>query len=282
MTTATHDPVRRFWEGQARGEDNPWQSLTSEPEGVEQESVAAPAGVWLRPADAPPGTAILAIHGGGFVGGSIETHRRMFGHLARAAGVTTLAVEYGLVPDGHVFPSQIRTVEAAYRSLLDLGMTRVAVVGDSCGGTLAVSLAVRARDSGLPVPAAMLLISTWSDFEASGKSYDGGSDPFFTRDVVRALGEGYLAGADPHDPLAAPIHADLRGLPPTYLQVGAEESLLDDSRRLAKRLRDAGVEARLDEFAGELHTFQMAAGHTAVADEAIGRAGSWLRSTLVW
>ena len=127
----------------------------------------------------------------------------------------------------------------------------------------------------------MLLISTWSDFEASGKSYDGGSDPFFTRDIVRALGEGYLAGADPQDPLAAPIHADLRGLPPTYLQVGAEESLLDDSRRLAERLRDAGVEARLDEFAGELHTFQMAAGHTAVADEAISRAGSWLRSTLV-
>ena len=204
----------------------------------------------------------------------------MFGHLARAAGVTTLAVEYGLVPDGHVFPSQIRTVEAAYRSLLDLGMTRVAVVGDSCGGTLAVSLAVRARDSGLPVPAAMLLISTWSDFEASGPSYDSGSDPFFTREIVRALGAGYLAGADPHDPLAAPIHADLRGLPPAYLQVGGEESLLDDSRRLAERLRDAGVEARLDEFAGELHTFQMAAGHTAVADEAIGRAGSWLRSTL--
>jgi epsilon-lactone hydrolase len=98
---------------------------------------------------------------------------------------------------------------------------------------------------------------------------------------VRELGEGYLAGADPHDPLAAPIHADLRGLSPTYLQVGAEESLLDDSRWLANRLRDAGVEARLDEFADQVHTFQMAAGHTTVADDAIERAGSWLRSTLV-
>ena len=97
---------------------------------------------------------------------------------------------------------------------------------------------------------------------------------------MRGLGAGYLAGADPHDPLAAPLHADLRGLPPVYLQVGAEESLLDDSRRLAERLRDAGVDARLDEFAGELHTFQMAAGRTAAADDAIGRAGTWLRSTL--
>ncbi|HEY8588134.1 MAG TPA: alpha/beta hydrolase fold domain-containing protein, partial [Naasia sp.] len=101
-----------------------------------------------------------------------------------------------------------------------------------------------------------------------------------TREFVRGLGEGYLAGTDPRDPFAAPIHADLRGLPPTYLQVGAEEALLDDSRGLARRLRAAGVDARLDAFPGQLHTFQMAAGHTAVADDAIGRAGSWLRSTL--
>jgi acetyl esterase/lipase len=91
----------------------------------------------------------------------------------------------------------------------------------------------------------------------------------------------YLAGADPHDPLAAPLHADPRGLPPTYLQVGAEEALLDDTRRLAERLREAGVDVRLDEFADQVHTFQMTAGHTAVADEAIWRAGLWLRSTLV-
>jgi acetyl esterase/lipase len=280
MTTATDDPVRRFWEAQARGEDIPWESLTAEPDGVERVSVDVPSGLWLRPADARAGTAILAIHGGGFVSGSIATHRRMFGHLARAAGVSTLAIEYGLVPEGHVFPSQIDTVEAAYRALLDSGVTRVALAGDSCGGTLAVSLAVRARDGGLPLPAAMLLLSPWSDFEALGQSYDSGSDPLFAREFVRGLGAGYLAGADSHDPLAAPIHADLRGLPPAYLQAGAEESLLDDSRRLAHRLRDAGVAARLDEFPGQLHTFQMAGGHTAVADDAIERAGSWLRSTL--
>jgi acetyl esterase/lipase len=149
--------------------------------------------------------------------------------------VTTLAIDYGLVPDGHVFPSQIDTVEAAYRALLDRGVTRVAVAGDSCGGTLAVSLAARARDAGLPVPAALLLISLWSDFEACGRSYDSGSDPFFTRELVRELGAGYLAGADAHDPLAAP----------------------------------------------QLHTSQMAAGHTAAADDAIERAGAWLRSTLI-
>ena len=280
MTNTTTDPNRALWEAQARGERTPtWESLSAEPDGIEHENVDVPAGLWLRPPGAATGPVVLAIHGGGFVGGSVATHRQMFGHLARAAGVPAFAVEYGLVPD-QVFPSQLDTVAAAYRWLLDRGATGVAVAGDSCGATLALGLALRARDEGLPRPASLLLISAWTDLEATGASYDSGSDPFFTREVVVGLAAGYLAGADPHDPLAAPLHADLRGLPPVYLQAGAEESLLDDSKRLADRLGDAGVDVHLDEFAGQVHTFQMGAGRTQVADDAIGRAGSWLRSTL--
>jgi acetyl esterase/lipase len=155
----------------------------------------------------------LAIHGGGFVSDSIATHLQMFGHLARIAGVATLAVEYGLVP-GYVFSSPLDAVMAAY-----------------------------------------------------------------------------LAGTDARDPLAAPLCAamrryaplcaDLGGLPPTYLQSVAEESLLDDSQRLADRLREAGVAVRLDEFADQVHTCQLAAGRTAVADDAIEWAAWWLRSTLM-
>jgi epsilon-lactone hydrolase len=281
MTIITRDPNRALWEARARGEQAPaWESLAAEPDGVGQETVDVPAGLWLRPPGAVAGPVILAIHGGGFVGGSAATHRRMFGHLARAAGAATLAVEYGLVP-GQVFPSQVDTMVAAYEWLLDRGATRVAVTGDSCGATLALSLALRARDEGLPPPASLLLMSAWTDLEATGASYDSGSDPFFTREVVRGLAAGYLAGADPRDPLAAPLHADLRRLPAMYLQAGAEESLLDDSRRLADGLRDAGVAVRLDQWADQVHTFQMGAGRTEVADDAIGRAGSWLRSTLV-
>src|ERR1039457_1698505 len=169
MTITTRDPNRALWEARARGEDIPtWESLSPEPAGIEQESVDVPAGLWLRPPDAATGPVVLAIHGGGFVSGSVATHRRMFGHLARAAGVATLAVEYGLVPD-HVFPSQLDTMLAAYGRLLDRGPTRVAVAGDSCGATL----------------------------EATGASYGSGSDPFFTRELVRGLAAGYLAGADP-------------------------------------------------------------------------------------
>jgi acetyl esterase/lipase len=281
MTITTRDPNRAMWEARARGEETPaWESLSAEPGGIEQENAEVPAGLWLRPPDAVTGPVILAIHGGGFVSGSVATHRRMFGHLARAAGVATLAVDYGLVPD-HVFPSQLDTMVAAYKWLLGRGTTRVAVTGDSCGATLTLALALRARDEGLPLPASLLLMSAWTDLEATGASYDSGSDPFFTRDLVRGLAAGYMAGADPHDPLATPLHADLRRLPPTYLQVGAEESLLDDSKRLADRLRDAGVDVHLDEFADQVHTFQMGAGRTQVAGDAITRAGSWLRSTLM-
>ena len=276
----TEDANRALWQAWAHGDrSRDWEALTAEPEGIREEAVAAPPGMWLRPSATETGPALLAIHGGGFVGGSVQTHRRMFGHLARAAGTATFAVEYGLVPD-HVFPSQLDTVLGAYRWLRETGATRVAVVGDSAGATLVVGLAARARDEGLASPDALLLLSAWTDLEATGTSYDTGSDPFFTRETVRALGVGYLAGADPRDPLAAPLHADLRGLPPTYLQVGAEEALLDDSRRFAERLRAAGVDVRLDEFADQLHTFQMTAGDTAVADDAISKAGSWLHSIL--
>jgi monoterpene epsilon-lactone hydrolase len=281
MTITTEDPNRVLWEAWARGDTSvSWESLTSEPDGVELEAVRIPAGLWLRPAGALTGPAVLAIHGGGFAGGSVETHRRMFGHLARAARATTFVAEYGLLPD-HVFPSQLDTVVAAYRWLLNAAsVTRIAVAGDSCGATLALGLALRAREDGLPMPAGLLLMSAWTDLEATGASYDTGTDPFFTRETVRGLGEGYLAGADPHDPLAAPLHADLRGLPPTYFQVGEEESLLDDSRRLAVRMSAAAVDVRLDEFAGQLHTFQMTAGRTPAADDAITGAGSWLHSIL--
>lgn len=277
MTTS--DPNRIHWEAVARDEPTDWAGLATEPEGIEQERLDDPAGLWLQPADAAVGPVILAIHGGGFVRASAATHRRMFGHLARASGVPALVVEYGLVP-ACVFPSQLDTVTTAYQWLLDRGATHIAVAGDSCGAGLAVALALRARDSGVALPSSLLLMSAWTDLEATGGSYGSSSDPFFTREVVQALGAGYLAGADPHDPLAAPAHADVRGLPATYLQVGAEESLLDDSRQLANRLRDAGVDVRLDEFPDQLHTFQMAAGRTDVADDAIERGGSWLHSIL--
>jgi acetyl esterase/lipase len=153
---------------------------------------------------------------------------------------------------------------------------RVAVVGDSCGATLALGIALRASQAGPPAPAALMLISPWVDLSISGDSYDAGTDPFFTRELTRGLADAYLAGADRNDPAVDLTRADLSRLPPTYVQVGGDEALLDDARLLA-RLAPTVV---LDVFPGQLHTFQMAAGTSPVADDAVARAGSWLRRTL--
>ncbi|NUS40613.1 MAG: alpha/beta hydrolase fold domain-containing protein, partial [Terrabacter sp.] len=182
MTTTREDPNRRHWEDVAAGRPSAWQALATEPDGVTVDPVAVPPGLRLRPPGADPRGVVLAIHGGGFVSGSPATHRRMFGHLARAARVEVVVPEYGLVP-AQVFPDQPDAVLRAYRVVAD-GGGRVAVVGDSCGAMLAMGLAASLRDSGDPPPVGLLLMSAWTDLEATGASYDAGSDPFFTRDVV--------------------------------------------------------------------------------------------------
>ncbi|MEZ3161387.1 alpha/beta hydrolase [Microbacterium sp. BWT-B31] len=272
------DTNRAHWLAVARGGDvPPWQDVGAEPAGIVREDVDDPSGAWLRPREPMADAAILAIHGGGFVSGSVDTHARMFGHLARATGVAVFAVEYGLVPE-HVFPSQVETVERACAWLKARGARRIAVVGDSCGALLAFALATRRRAD---APAALALFSAWTDLEARGASYDLGRDPFFGRDLVRGLAAGYLAGVDPRDPQASPLFADLGGLPPVLLQAGGDEALRDDSLTLAARLSDAGVAVQVDLAPGELHTFQMAAGRSPAADAAIERTGAWLRSILV-
>jgi len=276
---ASSDAVRGYWQAVARGgEVPPWEDLGTEPDGVVTARVEDPPGLWLQPPDAGTRAAILAVHGGGFVSGSALTHSRLFGHLALAAGVPVFAMDYGLVPE-RVFPGQLAQAARAYRWLRGRASS-VALAGDSCGALLAVGLALQteSRDA---VPRSLFLMSPWVDLEACGASYDRGTDPFFTRDLVRGLADGYLAGAYAHDVRTAPLDADLRDLPPTLVQVGGDEALLDDAVALARRLAVAGVDVRLDIAPGQLHTFQMAVGRSDAATRAISEAGAWLRSILV-
>jgi monoterpene epsilon-lactone hydrolase len=176
-------------------------------------------------------------------------------------------------------------VAAAYRWLLDQGTaaSQVALAGDSTGAWLAVTAALRARDQGLPLPAAAMLLSPAVDMEVNGESFEANrdKDPFFRRELVRGLIRSFLGeAADPRDPLVNPLHADLTGLGPVYIQVGGDESLLDDARLLNERARKAGVDVRLDVFPGMLHTFQMAAGRAPEADDAIRRMADWVRPKL--
>jgi acetyl esterase/lipase len=264
-----------------------WGDLTAEPRGVdylETEAGGRPA-MWAVPHGSRADRVLLCMHGGGFVGGSLYTHRKMFGHLAKAAGARALLTAYRLLPEGGRYPVPADEVLAVYRWLLDQGIEagHIAFAGDSVGAWLAVTVQLRAREAGLPLPAATMLISPCVDLAVTGASYEASqdSDPFFDREVVQALVSGFLAGAaDPRDPRVSPVYADLTGLGPVYIQAGADEALVDDARQFEERASQAGVDARLDIFPGMLHTFQMAAGRAPEADDAIRRLAGWVRPRL--
>jgi monoterpene epsilon-lactone hydrolase len=287
--------VRRHWEasrlamvqpGFDAPDDESWGDLTAEPREVdylETEAGGLPA-MWAAPKHASTDRVLLCIHGGGFLGGSIYTHRKMFGHLAKAAGTRALLVSYRLLPEG-VFPAPEDDVTNAYRWLLDQGISagRIAFAGDSVGGWLAVTVQLRARELGLPLPAAALLMSPCVDMETTGKSYETNrdSEPFFKRDVVRGIIRGFLGeDTDARDPRANPLYADLTGLGPLYIQAGGDETLADDARLLYEHAAKAGVDARLDIVPDMLHTFQMAAGRAPEADDAIRELAGWVRPRL--
>jgi acetyl esterase/lipase len=227
---------------------------------------------------------LLCFHGGGFVSGSIYTHRRLFAHLAKAAGARALIAGYPLLPDGGAYPVPVDHAVAAYRWLLDQGVDagHIAFAGDSAGGLVSISAQLRARDEGLPLPAATMLLSPWVDMEVAGETMvsNAGTEALFNQAWVKQLADGYLGGSSPRDPHVNSLYADLTGFGPLYIQVGGHEVLLDDSRRLAEHAEKAGVEVRLDVFPEMQHTFQMMAGRAPEADDAIRRLAAWVRPTL--
>jgi epsilon-lactone hydrolase len=287
--------VRRHWEtsrlawvqpGFEAPDNESWGDLTAEPRGVdylETEAGGLPA-MWAVPKGASTDRVLLCIHGGGFLSGSVYTHRKMFGHLAKAAGARALLVSYHLLPEG-VFPVPADDVINAYRWLLDQGIepAHVAFAGDSVGGWLAVIVQLLARQRGLPLPAAGLLLSPSVDMETTGESYETNrdSDPFFKPEVVRGIIRSFLGeGTDLRDPRVNPLYADLSALGPLYIQAGGAETLADDARLLESHARKAGLDVRLDVYPGMLHTFQMAAGRAPEADDAIRELAGWVRPRL--
>lgn len=223
---------------------------------------------------------ILYFHGGSFLMGSPETGMALTASLVVRTGMRSFSLDYRLAPE-HPFPAGIEDCVAAYRELLDQGISpaSIAFAGDSAGGGLCITTCLKARAAGLPLPGAIVTFSAGLDATRSGDSVDtkNGVDPFFTREAFRASGEMYLAGADPAQELLSPaLFGDLTGFPPLLLQVGTNELLLDDSTRLAARARDAEVDVILDVTANVPHVFQ---GYNSVleeADQALDRAALFI------
>lgn len=247
-------------------------------------TVDAMAAEWITSADTTDDRVILYLHGGGYVVGSLNTHRELAARVGRAAGARVLTIDYRLAPE-HPHPAAVEDAVAAYRWLLrqDVQPARVAIAGDSAGGGLTIATLLALRDRGLPLPSGGLCFSPWVDLEATGGSMDEiTDDPMLNRALILYFARLYLGGGtiDPRTPLAAPLHADLRGLPPLLIQASRDEVLRDDAVRLAEKARAAAVECELELTDEVPHVWQIFANMLPEGREAIARAGAFLRRRL--
>lgn len=260
-----------------------WDELFGPGELASQSAPVSAGGVdarWIQVPGARNDRTLLYFHGGGFQVGSVRSHYELIARLSQASGCRALGVNYRLAPE-HRFPAAVHDACRAYQWLLDQGIHpgRIAVAGDSAGAGLAVSALVALRDQGRPLPAAAVLMSAWTDLTASGESYAGRAeaDPIHQRPMILAMARNYLGeSGDPRDPLASPLFADLKGLPPMLIQVGDRETVLDDSRVLALKARAAGVDVQLEVWAGMIHVFQQFPAELPEAVRAIASIGRFL------
>lgn len=252
------------------------------PDGVTSEVVSAggvPAEM-IENEGAATDRVVLYLHGGGYVAGSIDSHRNLTGHLAKAAGIRVLALHYRLAPE-NPHPAPVEDAVAAYRWLLDEGYApdHIVISGDSAGGGLALATLIALRDQQVALPAAAVPMSPWVDMEGEGESMvtRADADPMVDRNMLLQMTDLFLGDGDPKDPLAAPLHADLSGLPPLLIQVGDAEVLLDDSTRFAAKAKAAGVDVSLEVWPEMVHVFQASAGFVPEANEAIARIAEFSR-----
>jgi epsilon-lactone hydrolase len=238
-------------------------------------------GEWSIAPGSDPSRVLMFFHGGGYCSGSIVSHRRMVTEAGRAGGVRTLAVGYRLAPE-HPFPAACDDALTAWRGLLKLGYapSRIAVGGDSAGGGLTLALAGELKRAGEEQPACLWLVSPWTDLTMSGATLASKSavDPLIHKEYLEELAHAYLPkGPDRKDPRISPLYADLKGLPPTLIQVGSAETLLDDSARFAAAAGAADVSVTLEIWPHMIHAWQMWNARLEPGRRALASAGAFIR-----
>jgi monoterpene epsilon-lactone hydrolase len=283
-TASTLGTKRFIWEMRA-GFEAIWSGFSRPPEDCNYEPVAPGnvSGEWIVPPGATKDGVILYLHGGGYVICSPNTHRELAAQLAKATGCRALVLEYRLAPE-FPFPAAVEDSVNAYRWLLAQGFKadQITMAGDSAGGGLVVATLVAIRYFGLPQPAAAASLSPWTDLACTGGTLEtkAQEDPIVSRPLLEQLAQMYLAGADPKAPLASPLYADLRGLAPLLIQVGTAETLLDDAKRLAEKIRSQGGKVELQEWEGMPHVWHFFVSFLPEAKDALAYVGSFLRERM--
>ncbi|MDB5229128.1 MAG: alpha/beta hydrolase protein [Bacteroidota bacterium] len=259
-------------------------SLTKFPRFVTKEEIkyADLEAAWFTPDGYGKSKTILYLHGGGYVMGSFNTHRALIGRIARASGCKTLAVNYRKAPE-NPYPAAVHDVLKVYKQMLADGYENIFIMGDSAGGGLALALLQLIRKHKLAQAAGLVLLSPWTDLTLSGDSVHGKKDidPMVSPGLLEIFSKRYLGDADPKDPLISPYFADVKGFPPTLIQVGGNETLLDDATRMAQKLNKAGVKVKLDIFDNMMHVWHFFGGIMPEANKAIDEIGEFVKTTRV-
>lgn len=255
--------ISRGWQGLRDGYSRFLATTCPPAEGVQVKEVSADGVRCLLvtpPGGSAGGPTVLHLHGGGYMLGSADVSVDLGARLAAAAGGDALVVDYPLAPE-HPYPAALDHAVIAYRWLLaqDELSRDVVITGDSAGGALAVAVALKAIATGLAAPAAVYAMSPLADLALRSESIDRfeGTDAAVSRDLLTDMSGSYLQGQDPEDPFASPVYADFTGCPPLLVHAGAEEVLVDDSRRLIEKALAGGAHARLRIFDDEVHAFPL-------------------------
>jgi epsilon-lactone hydrolase len=251
---------------------------------LEEVDIAGLRGEWSIAPGSDASRVLLFFHGGGYCSGSILSHRRLVTEAGRASKTRTLAIQYRLAPE-HPFPAALDDTLAAWSFLRQSGIAarHIVVGGDSAGGGLTIALINRLRDAGEPTPGCAWLLSPWTDLTLSGSTLatKDAVDPIIHRAYLAELIEAYLpAGVDRKDPRVSPLYADLKSFPPTLIQVGACETLLDDSTRFAAAAGRANVDVTLEIWPDMIHAWPMWNAHLEPGRRALARAGEFIRRHL--
>jgi len=271
---------------------NPNASLEARRAGMERISERVPSDVicekvsangvdaeWIAAPGAAADRVILYFHGGGYVLGSINTHRAMVSRIARASIARALAIDYRLAPE-HPFPAAVDDAIASYRWLLAQGYKphKIVIAGDSAGGGLTLAALLAIRDAKLPMPAGAVPISPWTDLEGTGESVRtrAARDVMVTQENLAGSAKQYYGAHNPKDPLVSPVHADFSGLPPMLIHVGDAEILLDDATRVAKSAKAAGVNVELEVWDDMPHVWHVFAKILPEGQQAIDKIGKFV------
>jgi len=265
---------------------NGWEELAKMvkvPKSVKCEPVEA-RGIpseWISAPDVKQEHIILYLHGGGYVTGSINTHREMLSRISAASKARVFIIDYRLAPE-YPFPAAVEDSTKAYQFLIEdqkIAPNNVIIAGDSAGGGLTLASLLNLRDKGIALPTAAVCISPWTDLGLTSKSYKEKAriDPMVTMDDLMFCARLYLGNADYTNPLASPLYGDPKGLPPLLILVGSAEILLEDSVVFAEKAKEAGVEVVLDIMEDMPHVYPIFAAFAPEGQQGIKKISEFTK-----